>query len=521
MSEAVMRRGPVRVVMGALLVAMFLASVDQTIVATGLPTIVGEFQRADRYAWVITTYLLAETAFTPIFGKAGDLYGRKRVLQVAIVVFLAGSVLCALADSMWQLVAFRAVQGAGAGGILAATLGVVADLFPPRERGRYQGAYVSVFALAAILGPPLGGFFVDGPGWRWAFWATALIGVGVLSLIGPLLRLPVRSRPAVIDWWGALLLVAGVATLILVLTLGGRELRWASAGTLGLAALSVALLTGFVLRQRTFVEPVLPPKLFGDQVVAMSFALAFVIGAIMLGALAFLPQFLQLAQGLSATNAGLALVPVLGSALVTSTVVGRLIRRVGRYRRFAIGGMAALSLGVLLLSTVDAHTAYGLLVVPLVLLGAGVGMSTPALFIATANAAAGEHVGVASSAVSFFRALGGAVGAAGFGAILVARLNVRLAEQLPGWSGDVNEIIEVPRHVAALPAAVRDGVRDAYAASLRDALLVAAPVAVGGWLASWWLRDAELSAEPAGTARDTEPTEATESSVTQGATRND
>ncbi|RFS45623.1 MFS transporter [Micromonospora craniellae] len=514
MAESTMTRGTVRLVMGALLVAMLLASVDQTIVATGLPTIVGEFQRADRYAWVITAYLLAETAFTPIFGKAGDLYGRKRVLQVAVVVFLVGSVLCALADSMGQLVAFRGVQGAGAGGILAATLGVVADLFPPRERGRYQGAYVSVFALAAILGPPLGGFFVDGPGWRWAFWVTAVIGIVVLALVGALLRLPATPRPAAIDWWGAMLLVSGVATLILVLTFGGRELRWVSAGMLALAALSVLLLTGFVLRQRTFVEPVLPPALFADRVIATSFALAFVIGAVMLGALAFLPQFLQLAQGMSARDAGLAMVPVLGGALVTSTVVGRLIRRWGRYRRFVIVGMTALATGVLVLSTVDATTAYGTLVVPLVLLGVGVGMSTPALFIAAAHAADGPHVGVASAAISFFRALGGAVGAAGFGAVLVARLQVRLAEQIPGFSGDVNDIIEVPRHVAALPAAIRDGVRDAYAASLRDALLVATPIAVGGWLLSWWLRDVDLGAAPTGTSGDTDPTRTTKSSVT-------
>ncbi|MFY1702909.1 MDR family MFS transporter [Micromonospora sp. WMMA1923] len=509
MADVPMSPARIRVVMGALLVAMFLASVDQTIVATGLPTIVGEFQRADRYAWVVTAYLLAETAFTPIFGKAGDLYGRKRILQFAIVVFLAGSVLCALAESMWQLIAFRGLQGVGAGGILAATLGVVADLFPPRERGRYQGAYVSVFALAAILGPVLGGYFVDGPGWRWAFWVTALLALGVSVLVGVLLRLPAQTRPAAIDWWGALLLVAGVMALILVLTLGGRELHWFSVSTLALAVLAAVLLAGFVLRQRTFVEPVLPPALFADRTIVTSFTLAFVIGAIMLGLLAFLPQFLQLVQGMSASRAGLAMVPVLGGALVTSTVVGRLIRRLGRYRRFVTAGMAALAVGVGLLATVGQSTSYGLVVMPLVLLGVGVGMSTPALFIATTHAAQRQHVGVASSAVSFFRALGGAVGAAGFGAVLVARLGVRLPERLPGWTGDVNAVIDVPRRVAALPTAVRDGIREAYAASLRDALLVALPLAVGAWLLSWRLRDADLAAEPATTTPDSESTRST------------
>nr|WP_230417235.1 MDR family MFS transporter [Micromonospora tarapacensis] len=471
---------------------MFLASVDQTIVAAALPTVVGDLGAPDQYAWVLTAYLLAETAATPVFGKAGDLYGRKRVLQVSVLVFAVGSVLCALAGAMWQLAAFRAVQGIGAGGIIAATLGVVADLIPPRERGRYQGAYVSVFALAAILGPPLGGVLVDGPGWRWAFWGSAVLAVAVLVVISMVLTLPAVTRTVAVDWWGAALLVAAVSAVVLAVSLGGRHLAWTSPPMLALLAAATCLVVLFVRRERAFVEPMLPPGMFTEPVFTVSVLLAFLTGGIMLGALAFLPQFLQLAQGFSATVAGLALVPVLAAALVASTIVGRWVSRIGRYRPFPILGMGALCLGLALLTQLQVDTPYPLLVVPLLLLGVGVGMSTPVLFVAVQNAADPRHVGVASAAVTFFRSLGGAIGAAVFGAVLIARLDVNLVAALPDLTGGVNAIIDAPRQVAMLAPETRDAVREAYAASFRQTILAAVGLSVGAWLLSWRLPDREL-----------------------------
>jgi EmrB/QacA subfamily drug resistance transporter len=473
--------------------AVFLGALDQTVVAAALPTIVGEFHHPDLYSWVIIAYLLTETASTPLYGKAGDLYGRRRVLMVAIVLFLIGSVLCGISGNMWQLIAFRGLQGLGAGGILSSALAIVADIVSARGRGRYQGFFVSTFALASLAGPLVGGFFVDGPGWRWVFYINLPLGLLSLIVINRLLRrFPVVTGKPIIDWWGAGLVFGGVSALVLAISTGGHQYAWTSPEIVTMLVCAVGLIGGFVLRERVAAEPILPLRLFGNAIFRVTMSLSFLIGAVTFGALVFLPQFLQLVQGYTATQAGLMIMPMLGSMVITSTITGRLVSRYGRYKVFPIVGMAILTTALLLLSRVHAHIPYAQLVGPIILLGVAMGLSLPVMTVATQNAVEPRDLGIASSSLLFLRSLGVSIGVAAAGAVLTTRLDTLLPRHVPDFHGGSNDIIDTPQQVAAMATTVREGVRVSYATSLHEIFLLGVPFALAAFVLAWFLREVEL-----------------------------
>jgi len=326
------------IVFAGLMSGMLLASLDQTVVSTALPTIVGELGGLDHFSWVITAYLLTSTASVPLYGKFSDFYGRKLLFQVAIGVFIAGSLFSGIAQNMPQLIVSRGVQGLGAGGIFAMAMAIVGDILPPRERGRYQGYIGSVFAVSSVAGPLIGGFFTDQLTWRWVFYINLPIGIGALALTTIVLKLPVHRQKHSIDYIGAALMVAGVTSLLLVASWGGIEYGWLSTTIIGLGIAGVVLLALFALQEARAPEPLLPLRLFRERVFAAGSAIMFIVGLGMFGAIAFLPLYLQVVQGVSATASGLRLTPLMLGLIISSTVSGRIISATGKYRYFPIAG---------------------------------------------------------------------------------------------------------------------------------------------------------------------------------------
>ena len=393
----------------ALLIAMLLASLDQTIVSTALPTIVGDLGSVDRLSWVVTAYLLAATVTIPIWGRASDLYGRKRLFQAAIAVFLTGSALSGAAPSLEWLIAFRALQGLGAGGLMTLAMALVADLVPPRERGRYQGYIQMVFVVASVAGPLLGGLFADHLSWRWVFYVNLPIGAVALTLAAITLEPSTREGRPRIDYLGAALLMAGLTGVLLVMQSGFD---------LPLALAAVALLVAFVARERRAPEPILPLRLFRDPVFNVVSATLFLTTCAFFAAIVFVPLYLQEVLHVSATNSGALLLPLLLAATLTTTVAGRLISRTGRYKVFPIAGLALMSVALLLLSGMDANTSRTTAALFLVVFGLGFGMVSQILTVAVQNAVPQRDIGVATGSANLFRALGGSVGVAVFGALL-------------------------------------------------------------------------------------------------------
>jgi EmrB/QacA subfamily drug resistance transporter len=485
------------VVMSGLMLGMFLATLDQTIVGVALPTITGEFHRADLLSWVITVYLLTSTISTPLYGKASDLFGRKRLLQSSIVVFLLGSALCGLAQNMTELIVFRALQGVGAGGLMSLSLAVVADIIPPRERGRYQGYFGAVFASSSVIGPLLGGFFVDQASWRWVFYVNLPLGLAALVVLNRVLKLPYVKREASIDWAGAGLLVAAVSCLLLAVQTGGRDFAWLSGQEVGLLIASLLLVVGFIFRERVAVEPILPPRLFSDGIFRVSSCVGFLSGGVMFGVIIFLPQYLQLVRGETATTSGLATIPMLGGILLTSISSGRLITRLGRYKIFVIAGTITLTGGLALLTQVSATTDVVTLGFWIFVVGAGMGMFMQTIVIATQSSVETRDLGIATSSIMFFRTMGGAIGAAAFGALLTSRLALELPRQLPGAFAhsvgkSVDKLVSTPEAVHALPPPVRQGVGVAYSDALSQVFLAAIPLALFTVALSFMLREITL-----------------------------
>ncbi len=481
---------PIRVIFAALMLVMLLASLDQTIVSTALPTIVGEFGGLAHLSWIVTAYLLATTVVTPVYGKLGDLFGRKIVLQSAILLFLVGSALCGLSRSMTQLIAFRGLQGLGGGGLIVTTMAIVGDMIAPRERGRYQGIFGGVWGLATILGPLIGGFFVQHLNWRWIFYVNLPLGLLAVAVIGWTFTAPgARRRPA-IDAIGAALLAVALTGLILFTSLGGNTFPWGSLPTIAMIATGLAALAGFVIREHFAAEPLLPLQLFGNRIFAVSCAVCFIVGLAMFGSVTFMPIYLQVVKGMSPTMAGLQLTPMMGGMLVTSIATGRTISRIGRYRPFPIAGTAIATVGLGLLTTLGTDsspwTASGYMLV----LGLGLGMVMQVLVLAVQNAVDYRHLGVATSGTSLFRAIGGSVGVSLFGAIFTAGLAAHLTGGLP--AGTRLPAIAGPAAIRALPAALRMAYRDACAAALHPVFLSAAGVAALGFLLTWLLREVPL-----------------------------
>ena len=496
----------VLVVFGGLILVMLLAALDSTIVATALPTIVGELGGLERLAWVVTAYLLAQTVVTPLYGKLGDLYGRKPVLQSAIVVFLVGSALCGLAQDMTQLVLFRALQGLGGGGLAVTTQAVVGDIVPPRERGRYQGIFGAVFGLSSIAGPLLGGYFTTHWTWRWIFYINLPLGILALFVIGAILPKQSRRVQHAVDYAGAALLAVALSAIVLLTDLGGQALPWSSAPVLALIGAAVLALVLFLVVERRAREPVLPLHLFGNRTFATTSAVGLIVGFALFGSVTYLPLYLQVVKGMSPTTSGLQMLPMMGGMLVTSIASGQIISRTGRYRLFPIVGTLVMALGLWLMSRLAASTGIAAALGIMAVLGLGLGMVMQVLVIAVQNAVDYSDLGVATSGATLFRLVGGSLGTAVLGAIFAARLSVHLTELLPGGAGSapggrmgggMN-----PEVLRSLPPALRDAYAQAFSASLDTVFLVAMAIALVGFAITWLVPERPLRETIAAAAGD-------------------
>ncbi|MFF4797142.1 MDR family MFS transporter [Streptomyces sp. NPDC001351] len=488
--------GNVLVSIGALLLGMLLAALDQTIVSTALPTIVSDLGGLEHLSWVVTAYLLASTAATPLWGKLGDQYGRKRLFQTAIVMFLIGSALCGMAQNMPQLIAFRAVQGLGGGGLMVLSMAIVGDVVPPRERGRYQGLFGAVFGATSVLGPLLGGLFTEHLSWRWVFYVNLPVGVVALAVIATALRIPRRTARHVIDYLGTFLIAAVATCLILVASLGGTTWGWGSTQIAGLILLGVALAVVFVAVERRAAEPVLPLKLFRIRTFALSAVISFIVGFAMFGAMTYLPTFLQVVQGVTPTMSGVHMLPMVFGMLLSSTTSGQIVSRTGRWKVFPIAGTGVTTLGLLLLHRLDEHSSTAEMSVYFFVFGLGLGLVMQVLVLIVQNAVSYEDLGVATSGATFFRSIGASFGVAIFGTVFASRLGDKLTDafrgvRLPaGVSADA--LKSDPRGIGTLPPALRGPALHAYAASITDVFLYAAPVALLGFVLAWFLKEDKL-----------------------------
>jgi EmrB/QacA subfamily drug resistance transporter len=485
----------VLVVFSGLMAGMLLASLDQTVVATALPTIVGELGGLEHLSWVITAYLLTSTASVPIYGKLSDLYGRKRLFQIAIAVFVFGSLLAGIAQDMTQLIVFRGVQGLGAGGIFSMSMAIVGDILPPRERGRYQGYTGSVFAVSSVAGPLLGGLFTDQLTWRWVFYINLPVGIMALIVTSIVLRMPVRRQEHRIDFLGAALMVAGVTCLLLVASWGGNQYDWFSTTLLTIGGAGVLLIALFILQEWRTEEPLLPLRLFKQRVFAAGSAIMFIIGLGMFGAIAFLPLYLQVVKGVSATSSGLRMVPLMLGLVVSSVAAGRIISETGRYRLFPIAGTLLMGLGLLLLSTMGTGTGLVESSVYMILLGCGIGMVIQVIVLAVQNSVDYKDLGVATAGTNFFRSMGAAFGVAISGSIVSNRLDYYLPRLVPQESLnglDAKVLTASPERLYQLPAPVLHGVVESFSRAVDTAFLWAAPVSLLAFLLTLLLREEPL-----------------------------
>ena len=493
------------VVMFGVMAGMLLAALDQGIVGTALPRIVSDLGGLNKLSWVVTAYLLTSTAVTPLWGKISDLYGRRVIFQTAIVIFLAGSALCGLSQNMPELILFRALQGIGGGGLFSIALAIIGDVIPPRERGRYQGYFGAVFGVSSVAGPLLGGWFTDGPGWRWIFYINLPVGIAALVITSIALKMPVVRREHRIDYLGATVIVAAVAALLLYLNWAGGAYGWTAPGPLALVVAFVALAVAFVCIEIRTVEPIIPMRLFRNPIFSVGNTFGFLSGVAMFGGIIFLPLYFQAVMGMSPTRSGLAMLPMILGLLITSMGSGLLITKTGRYKIFPIIGSAVLIPALILLARLGVATPYWQVAIDAFLFGAGLGFSMQTISTAVQNAVSYRDIGTATSSTTFFRQIGASIGAAIFGAVFSSRLAYHIAAQLAGAPGgaptggapiNANNIQAVQR----LSEPGKHLVLTAFAGSLDDVFLACIPAIIVALIVAFFLKEVPLrtGATPAG-----------------------
>ncbi|MGK5630610.1 MDR family MFS transporter [Streptomyces sp. URMC 123] len=509
------------VVVLALMIAMLLAMLDNMIIGTAMPTIVGELGGLNHLSWVVTAYTLTTAASTPIWGKLGDMYGRKGVFLASIVIFLIGSALSGMSQTMGQLIGFRAVQGLGAGGLMVGVMAIIGDLIPPRERGKYQGMMAGVMALAMIGGPLVGGTITDHLGWRWSFYINLPLGAIALFMVSAVLHLPKKRARGRIDYLGAGLLTAAITAMVLVATWGGTEYAWGSAEIVGLAVAAAAATALFLVVERRAAEPVLPLGIFRDANFSLATVIGFLVGFTMFGAVMFLPLYQQAVQGASATNSGLLLLPMLLGMLVISLVAGRVTTRTGKYRMFPIVGGALMVVGMFLLAQMDTGTSRWASGVYMTVFGAGLGFLMQTTMLIAQNSVEMKDMGVASSTATLFRTIGGSFGVAIMGALFTHRVQEVMTERAGGAASASGAGAEGfsegaaqldAASLAKLPDAVREAYQHAVAGGTHTVFLVGAAVALAGFAAAWFVKEVPLRgagpAPEAGAGRESGPADA-------------
>jgi EmrB/QacA subfamily drug resistance transporter len=508
------------VVLSGLMLGMLLAALDQTIVATALPKITGELGGQEHLAWVVTAYLLTSTASTPLYGKISDLYGRKKIFQVAIVIFLVGSALAGASQNMSELIATRALQGLGAGGLITLAMAIIGDVISPRERGRYQGYFGAVFGLSSVAGPLLGGFFTDSLTWRWVFYVNIPIGIVALLVTSVVLDIPFHRRNHKIDYGGATILVGGTSAFLLALSLGGKEHQngyaWGSPQIVGLFVIGGLLTFAFLAWEHRASEPILPLRLFRNKVFTVANIMAFILGFTMFGAIVYLPVYLQEVRGVSATVSGLQLLPLMVGVLTSSIGSGRIITRIGRYKMFPIIGMVLVTVGFYLMSYIKADTAYVALAGSMLVIGLGMGCIMQVLVLAIQNSIPYADLGVGTSSNAFFRSIGSALGVAVFGALVTNMLNnyvvahtTSLADRAKlgaalatGQSGSQNQ----------LPPALHEIFDNAYVHAVTNTFLWSVPLVLVGLVLALILPEKRLQTK-SGLGRATTPAKTDETLV--------
>ncbi|WP_052810144.1 MDR family MFS transporter [Streptomonospora alba] len=499
-------------VFAGVMLTMLLGALDQTIVSTALPTIVGELNGLEHLSWVVTAYMLAATVGMPIYGKAGDLFGRKVVFQFAILVFLLGSVLCGLAQDMTQLILFRALQGIGGGGLMISAQAIIADVVSARERGRYMGLIGGVFGLASVAGPLLGGVFTDHLSWRWIFYINLPLGAAALLVTSIVLQLPRPSGPRPkLDYLGTLMLATASVCMVLVTSWGGTDYDWSSGVIIGLGAGAAAAAALFVVAERYAAEPIIPLRLFADREFVLTSLVGITVGIAMFSTVSYLPTFLQMVGGASATESGLRMVPMVAGMLTATITTGRIISRTGRYKVWPIVGTAVIMAGLTLLSRMDADTTYLYNATAMLVLGLGVGMVMQNLVLIVQNSAPRRYLGTATSATNYFRQIGASFGIAVFGSIFINRLNDEMADlpagagarlQVEGGEAGLSSL--TPEMLERMPDQAQQLIVHAFADALPPIFLYGVPIVLAGFVLAFFIREKPLATTVGASADDTQ-----------------